>query len=146
MKIFIASDHGGYKLKEVIKEELKALGNKLEDLGTNSEESVDYPDFAQKLCKKVLDEKARGILICGTGIGMSIAANKFEGIRAAVCTDSYMAQMSKEHNDSNVLCLGARVMDEKSAKKIVKVWVKTECSNEERHGRRVGKIGSTVGG
>jgi len=127
-------------LKEVIKEFLQEEGYEVEDLGTDSEDSVDYPDFAKKLCREVLKTKSMGILVCGTGIGMSLGANKFRGIRAAVCTNCYMAMMSRADNDANVLCLGGRVVGEGLAKDIVEVWLKTKFSTKERHRRRVGKI------
>jgi ribose 5-phosphate isomerase B len=140
MKLYIASDHGGFRLKGEIKDFLKEQGHEVKDLGTDSEESCDYPDYAKKLCKEVLENGARGILICGTGIGMSIVANKFKGIRAAAAANCYMAKMSRLDNNSNVLCLGGRVIGEELAKEIVKVWLETDFSKEERHRRRVEKI------
>jgi len=140
MQIFIASDHGGFRLKKILKEWLLSLGLKIKDVGTSSEESVDYPDFAHLLCKKIISTKSKGILICGTGIGMSIAANKIKGIRAALCNDTYSAKMSREHNNANVLCLGGRILGEEVAKEIVKVWLETPFSKESRHKRRIAKI------
>ncbi len=140
MKIYISSDHGGYNLKGYVKKYVSESGYEIEDLGTNSEESVDYPDYAEKLCKKVFENKAKGILICGTGIGMSMSANKMKGIRAALCGNEYLAKMSRRHNNSNVLCLGGRVIGEELACNIVKVWLETDFSKEERHHKRVGKI------
>jgi len=139
-KIFIGSDHGGFKLKEKIKEYLKELNHEYEDLGTNNTQSSDYPDFAYKVAKKVAETNSRGILICGTGIGMSISANKVKGIRAALAYDETTARMSREHNNSNILCLGERTTKEALAKKIVKVWLNTKFSKEERHHKRVSKI------
>lgn len=144
MKIFTASDHGGYKLRKVIIGYLRDLKKDVEDLGTDSEESVDFPDFARKLCSKIIKGKSCGILICGTGIGMSIAANKYKGIRAALCSDVYSARMSREHNDANVLCLGGRVIGEELAKEIVKVWLESKFSGDKRHKRRLKKIGSKI--
>lgn len=140
MKIFIGSDHGGFKLKEEIKEYLEELNYEYEDIGTENKESCDYPDFAYKVAKKVAETKGRGIVICGTGIGVSMAANKVKGIRAALAFNEYTAKMSREHNNSNVLCLGERTTKEALAKKIVKVWLDTKFSKEERHHRRVDKI------
>ena len=140
MKIFIGSDHGGFKLKEKIREYLEELNYEYEDIGTENKESCDYPDFAYKVAKKVAETNSRGILICGTGIGVSMAANKVKGIRAALAFNEYTAKMSREHNNSNVLCLGERTIKEALAKKIVKVWLDTKFSKEERHHRRVDKI------
>ncbi len=140
MKIAIASDHGGFPLKEIIKKYLDELGHECEDFGTMNEESVDYPDYASKVAKAVSENKFnKGILICGTGIGMSIVANKFPSVRAALCYDTETARLSREHNDANVLALGGRTTDSKLAKEIVHVWLTTEFSGE-RHLRRVNKI------
>jgi len=140
IKIAIASDHAGFLLKELIKKHLDELGYKYEDFGTTSEESVDYPDYAFKVAKFISKNKFdRGILICGTGIGMSIAANKFPGVRATLCYDTETARSSREHNDSNVVALGARTTDPELAKKIVSIWLTTEFAGE-RHLRRVNKI------
>jgi ribose 5-phosphate isomerase B len=140
-KIFIASDHGGFELKEKIKKHIK--GSKLDfvDLGIDSAESTDYPIYAKILCNEILkNPDSKGILICGTGIGMSMAANRFKGIRAALCHDDYTAKMSREHNDSNVLCLGGRVLDDENAIKLVNVWLNTDFSGEERHKKRINQI------
>lgn len=137
VKIFIGSDHGGYNLKEKIKEVFTPLGYEFEDLGTNSTESCDYPIFAEKVAKKVIETGNNGILVCGTGIGMSIAANKFSGIRASHCTDTFSARMTKEHNNSNILCLGERITGQDLALDIVKVWLETPFSNGERHLKRL---------
>lgn len=140
MKIVLACDHGGYRLKEVIKSYLEELGVEYVDYGTYSEESVDYPDFAYKAAKGIVNGEAdRGIFICGTGIGISIAANKVRGIRAALCYNAYAAEMSRRHNDANVLCLGGRVLGDELAKRIVKAWLETPFEGE-RHERRVNKI------
>lgn len=137
-KILISSDHAGFFLKEFLIDELVKLGFSLVDLGTNSpQKSVDYPDFAQKLSKKLKTEK--GILICGSGIGISIAANRFKHIRAALCHDVESAKLSRAHNDANVLCLGARVVTNKLALSIAKAFLKSEFEGE-RHERRVKKL------
>ena len=139
-KIIIGSDHGGFELKGKIEHYLEELGYEYEDLGTNNTQSSDYPDFAYKVAKKVAETNSKGILICGTGIGMNMAANKVTGIRAALAYDESTARMSREHNNSNILCLGERTTKENLAKKIVKVWLETEFSKEERHIRRINKI------
>ena len=137
VKIYIGSDHGGYNLKEKIKEVFGSAGYEFEDVGTKSVESCDYPVYAQKVAQKVLETDGRGILVCGTGIGMSIAANKFKGIRASHCTDTFSARMTREHNDSNILCLGERITGQDLAIDIVKVWLETPFSNGERHKNRL---------
>jgi len=141
MKIAIGSDHGGFRLKEIIKEYIEGRGYECEDFGTTNEESVDYPDFALKVADSVSNGKnPRGVLICGTGIGMSIVANKVPDIRATLCSDEYTAKMSREHNNSNILVLGGRTLDEKKAKSIVDVWLETEFTGEDRHVKRLKKI------
>ncbi len=138
--IIIGSDHAGYKLKELIKNYLNEIGEKYVDVGTDSEESCDYPIFAEKAAKKVLStENTKGILVCGSGIGVSIAANKIKGIRAALCMNSELAEMSRRHNDANILCLGARYIDFETAKKIIKIFLSTEFEGG-RHERRVQEI------
>lgn len=137
MKIAIGCDHGGISLKEEIVAVLKDMGQDVDDRGCYSTDSVDYPDFAKAVCSKVQDGTCdRGILICGTGIGMSMVANRFEGIRAALCHELFTARMSREHNDANVLCLGARVVGPGLAEEIVRTWVSTEFSGG-RHLRRI---------
>lgn len=137
MKVIIGADHGGYDLKIAIKEFLKGNGVDVVDVGTESLVSCDYPDIAKKLVKEVLTEGVKGILVCGTGIGMSIAANKYDGIRAALCSDTFSARMTREHNDSNVLCLGERVVGKGLALDIVNIWLNTEFSEGERHKNRI---------
>lgn len=138
--IAIASDHAGYALKQTIIEHLTAQGIRVEDLGCGGE-PVDYPVYAEKLCRAVADgQYERGILVCGTGIGMSIAANKIPGIRAALCGDCFSAAMSRQHNDANVLCLGGRVVGAELAKMIVDTYLSTGFSNGESHTRRIGLI------
>lgn len=139
-KVFIGSDHGGYNLKEKIKEVFTPLGYEFEDMGTNSLESCDYPVYAEKVAKKVIETDEKGILVCGTGIGMSIAANKFKGIRASHCTDTFSARMTREHNDSNILCLGERITGQDLALDIVKIWLETPFSNGDRHINRINLI------
>ena len=136
LSIALGSDDAGFKLKEMIKEELKKMGYEVGDFGTDSSQSEDYPLYAEKVSKAVADgQYARGILICGTGIGMSIVANKLKGIRAAVCWDIFTAKASRAHNDANILCLGGRILLKEEAKAIVKVWL-TEEFEAGRHQRR----------
>ena len=140
MKIAIAADHGGFELKDSMVEYIKSLGNEVVDLGTNSADSVDYPDYAKKVCEEIQQGNSDlGILICGTGIGMSLAANKFEGIRAACVSDVYSAKMSRNHNNANVLCIGARVIGDEVAKLIIKTFLENGFE-AGRHQRRVDKI------
>ncbi|PIE57867.1 MAG: ribose 5-phosphate isomerase B [Desulfobulbus propionicus] len=140
MKVLIGSDHGGFSLKQKIVTFLEQQGHRVEDCGCTSTESVDYPDFAQKLCQELLAGDAeRGILVCGTGIGMSISANRFQGVRAALCHDNFTARMSREHNDANVLCLGERVLGDAVALDMVKTWMTTEFTGG-RHQRRLQKM------
>jgi ribose 5-phosphate isomerase B len=140
-RIAIASDHGGFELKEELKKLLTADGRELVDLGVDSTaSSVDYPDYADALCGEILAGRAAlGILVCGTGIGMSIAANRHRGIRAALCTDPYMARMAREHNDANVLCLGGRVLSVAAAIDIVRGFLAAAFAGG-RHERRLAKI------
>ena len=140
MKIALGADHAGYELKNKLKDYLVAQGHDVQDEGTNSGESVDYPDFARKVGDDVAASKVeRGILVCGSGIGMAISANKVHGVRSANITSEYEAQMSREHNDLNVLALGARILDEAKAKAIVDIWLKTQFAGG-RHANRVEKI------
>ena len=137
----IGSDHGGFALKEELKAHLEERGIAYKDFGAFSEESCDYPDVAEPLCRAVVaGEYDRGILICGTGIGVSITANKTRGIRAALCGDCFSAEATRAHNDANVLALGARVTGEGLALKIVDIFLDTPFSNDERHIRRISKI------
>ncbi|WP_425058661.1 Putative sugar phosphate isomerase YwlF [Sporomusa carbonis] len=140
MKVAIGSDHGGFRLKEEIKVLLTELGVEYQDFGTYTQESVDYPDISRQVAESVAKgEYERGIIVCGTGIGVSIAANKVKGIRAALCNDVFSAQMSREHNDANILTLGERVIGPGLARMIVEVWLKTEFAGG-RHARRVEKL------
>ena len=139
-KIAIGSDHAGFELKEKIKEVLKELGFEIIDFGTNSTDSVDYPLIAKALAMQVSNKNpTRGILICGTGIGMSIAANKIKGIIAANCNDIETAKLARQHNNSNVLTLGGRVLNYEIAKDIVKAWLETDFEGG-RHQRRIQEI------
>lgn len=140
-KIFLGADHAGFRLKEEIKKFLDKLGHKYIDLGVYTDKNnSDYPETALKVAQKVAKYNGKGILMCGTGIGEAIVANKVKGIRAANCFNEYTARMSREHNNANVLCLGARVVSRDLAKKIAKVWLKTGFSNEARHRRRINQI------
>jgi len=141
MKIALGSDHGGYKLKENLKEYLKELNIEFTDFGCDSEQPVDYPDIGFKVSNKVKNGNFnKGMLICGTGIGMSIVANKVDGIKAALCHNEFTARYSRKHNNANILVLGGRVIGSGLAKEIVKVWLNTEFSQEERHINRLNKI------
>ena len=140
MKIALGADHAGFELKERIRQHLLKQGVEVKDQGTNSGESVDYPDFARLVAEEVVRKNADwGILVCGSGIGMAMAANKVPGIRAAQATSELEAQLSREHNDANVLTVGARLSDEATALKIVDRWLQTPFAGG-RHARRVEKI------
>jgi ribose 5-phosphate isomerase B len=140
MKIAVGCDHAGVSLKKEIIPLLEEMGIEWEDYGTKDEASCDYPDFGEKVAEAVSTGRVdRGILICGTGIGMSIVANKFPGVRAALCSEEYSAKMSRLHNDANVLVLPGRVIEEETARKIVKVWFETDFEGG-RHQRRLDKI------
>ena len=139
--IAIGADHGGFELKRAIIKHLTKRGFEFKDFGTDSPVSCDYPDYGRAVAEAVAAGQCdRGILICGTGIGISISANKVKGIRAAVCTDCFMAEATRSHNDANILALGARVVGEGLALKIVDTFLDTEFSNDERHIRRIEKI------
>ena len=141
MTIAVGSDHAGFELKEILKEHLKERGIEVLDSGTFSDESCDYPDYAKKVAENILEKKAQlGLLVCGTGIGMSIAANKIKGIRAAVLSDEFSAQATRSHNDANILCLGARVIDAPKAQELLDIFLDTPFSGEEKHVRRINKL------
>ncbi|MBR6230133.1 MAG: ribose 5-phosphate isomerase B [Eubacterium sp.] len=143
--IGIASDHAGYLLKEAIKKHLEKRGDEFRDFGCDSEASVDYPVYGKKVAEAIVKgDCEKGILICGTGIGISIAANKVKGIRAAVCGDCYSAEATRLHNDANILAMGARVVGEGLAEKIVDTFLDTPFSGEEKHARRIGMIEEDV--
>lgn len=140
MKIVIGSDHAGFELKEAIKDRLESKGYEMMDVGTYSNESVDYPKYGHAVGKAVASGEAdRGIAVCGTGIGISIAANKVPGIRAGVCHSVWTAEMTKAHNDANVLCMGARVVDQETAFAMVDKWLETEFMGD-KHLRRINEI------
>jgi ribose 5-phosphate isomerase B len=140
MKVAVASDHRGYHLKEKVISLLKAKGHTVIDDGPASEASVDYPDFAALVARKVSrGEVERGILICGTGIGMAISANKFPGVRAAACVDEVTAELSRRHNDLNVLCLSGDLLSSRSTERLVEIWMDAQFEGG-RHERRVEKI------
>ncbi|MCD8095516.1 MAG: ribose 5-phosphate isomerase B [Ruminococcus sp.] len=141
MKVAIGNDHAAPQLKLAVVEHLEGQGIECIDLGCAIGEKCDYPVAAARVCECVLSgEASLGILICGTGVGMSLAANKFRGIRAACCSECFSARLTREHNDANVLCFGARVVGEGTALDLVDTFVHTEFSNEERHKRRIGLI------
>ena len=134
--IALASDHGGLQLKEAVKQLLRERGIPFEDCGTDNGESVDYPDFGEKVARKVASGAVlKGILFCGTGIGMSIVANKFPHVRAALVTDTFMARMAKEHNNANILVLGGRVIDENEAREMVATWLDAVFEGGRHQGR-----------
>jgi len=141
MKIAIAADHAGYEAKQELVNYLVEKGYDVLDLGTNSLESCDYPDYAIKCANEVANKNAQfGILICGTGIGMSICANKVKGIRCANCQDNFSVQMTREHNDANMLTMGARVISVDKMKELVDIFLTTPFSNEPKHIKRIEKI------
>ncbi len=137
--IFIGADHGGYDMKEAVIGFLKEIGEEFQDLGTYSNESCDYPDIAKLVAENVVKNKVRGILICGSGIGMSIAANKVNGIRCALCHDAYSAEYSRRHNNANIIAFGGRTTGLEIAKQMVEIFLNTEFEGG-RHQRRVDKI------
>ena len=141
MNIAIGADHGGFNLKAVLVEYLNKLGYIVQDLGTHSAESADYPDYARAVAQTIINKKAeRGIVVCGSGVGASVASNKFPGIRASVCHDTFSAHQGVEDDDMNVLCLGARIVGPELAKEIVRTFLSASFSGAERHVRRLGKI------
>ena len=141
MKVVIASDHGGFEYKNLLAKDFSGRGFEATDLGALDEKPSDYPDYAESVANALLNGKAeRGILICGSGAGVSVAANKFKGIRAAVCHDTYSAHQCVEHDDVNVLCIGQRVIGIELAREIVFAFLAARFSHEERHERRLAKI------
>ncbi len=147
MRIAVGSDHAGYEepapsYKPKIVEHLERHGHEVVDCGTSGPEAVDYPDFAAKVCQSILDGQAAcGVLLCGTGIGMGIAANRHKGIRAATCATPDMARFAREHNNANVLCMGRRILALEDCLKLIDIFLATPFSAAERHRRRVGKMG-----
>ncbi len=141
MQVAVAADHAGFELKQRVVEWLNANGHLALDLGTDSTKPVDYPDFAAALARAILDGRAeRGVLLCGSGVGASVAANKFPGIRAGLCHDTYSAHQGVEHDDMNVLTLGARVIGPELALELVRAYLAAQFSGAERHIRRLNKI------
>ena len=141
MKVAVACDHGGFPLKDAVIETARLAGWEVLDLGTNSLRCVDYPDYAEKLGRAIQAGQAeRGILLCGSGIGACIAANKLRGVYAGVCHDTYSAHQGVEHDDMNVLCLGARIIGPELVKEIVRAFLQARFTREERHLRRVNKV------
>ncbi|MDI3316819.1 MAG: ribose 5-phosphate isomerase B [Bacillota bacterium] len=140
MKVALGADHGGFRLKEAVRHWLEQAGHQVVDFGTDSEEACDYPDIARPVAEAVARGQVdRAVLVCGTGIGMSITANKVPGVRAALCHDAYTARLSREHNDANVLCLGGRVLGPGVAEEIVGIWMSASFAGG-RHARRVAKV------
>ena len=141
MKVAVGADHAGFPLKQTVIEAVRAAGHEPIDLGTDSTAAVDYPDYTEKVGRAILDGRAeRGIMLCGSAVGANIAANKMKGIRAGVCHDTYSAHQSVEHDDMNVLCLGARIIGPETATEIVRAFLGATFSGEERHKRRVAAI------
>lgn len=140
MKIVIGSDHGGFELKEEIKEYLNSLKYDILDVGCFDDKSCDYPEIGKKVARSVVDKKTFGIVVCGTGIGISIAVNKIFGARCALCTTSTHAKLAREHNDANILALGGRITGFELAKDIIQTFLETKFSNEPRHKNRILKI------
>jgi ribose 5-phosphate isomerase B len=146
VKVAVGSDHGGILLKETVVTTLRDLGASCRDFGTFDTTAVDYPDIAREIALLVAGgEYDRGVLVCGTGVGVCIVANKVNGIRAALCHDPVTARLSREHNDANVLCLGARIIGVALAEDILRVWIATPFSGEPRHSRRINKIAAMDG-
>ena len=141
MRLVIGSDHAGFQLKVSIGDLLRSLGHEVLDVGAFNENPSDYPDFAEAVGRAVIDNKAeRGVLICGSGVGASVAANKIPGIRAGMCHDTYSAHQGVEHDDINILVLGSRVIGVMLAQELVKAFLGAKFTNEERHARRLGKV------
>jgi RpiB/LacA/LacB family sugar-phosphate isomerase len=141
MRIAVASDHAGFQIKTDVATALRAAGHDVEDLGTYDETPVDYPDFAEKIGAAIVDRTAeRGVLVCGSGVGASVAANKIPGVRAGLCHDTYSAHQGVEHDDMNVLVLGGRVIGTEVAKELARTFVSARYTHEERHERRLAKV------
>lgn len=139
--IYLGADHAGFNLKEELKKYLKELGYQYEDLGNKElEPQDDYPDFALAVARKVVETGEKGILICASGSGICLAANKVKGVRASVVWDEFTARQSREHNNANIICLAGKDLDLETAKKITQIWLEAEFTGEERHVRRLGKI------
>ena len=143
MKIAVAADHAGYALKQIVVHDLKTAGYEIIDLGAHALDPLDdYPDYVRLACEAVRsDQVQRAIIVCGSGVGVSVAANKFPGIRAGTCHDTYSAHQGVEHDDMNVLCLGARIIGSELAREIVQTFLRARFSGDERHVRRLAKVG-----
>jgi ribose 5-phosphate isomerase B len=140
-RIAIAADHAGFPLKELVIQFLRDAGHEVIDLGTHSTDPVDYPDFARAIAESILSgQSTEGILLCGSGVGACVVANKFPGIRAGLCHDTYSAHQSREHDDCNVLCMGPRIIGDKLALEIVRAWVDAKFTGEDRHIKRLDKL------
>ncbi len=141
MKVALGCDHAGFELKKHVKEYIEKLGYEIIDVGTDSEESVDYPDFASKVAMKVANgDTEKGVIVCGSGIGACITANKIKGVRASVCHDEYSASQGVVHDDMNVICIGGRIINQNEAKNFVEKFLSAKFSEEERHLRRLNKV------
>lgn len=141
MKIAVAADHAGFTLKQKVLADLRATGHEVTDFGTQDTAPCDYPDFAELACNAVRKgEVERAVVVCGSGVGVTVAANKFPGIRAGLCHDHYSAHQGVEHDDMNVLCLGARIIGEEPAREIVQAFLAARYTGEERHARRMAKV------
>ena len=141
MRIVVGADHRGYQLKDALADAIRAAGHEVLDVGTSGPESVDYPDIALAIGEAILDDRAdRGVLVCGSGVGAAIAANKIAGIRAGICHDTYSAHQGVEHDDMNVLCLGSGVIGDELAREIVQAFLSAVFSGEERYRRRLAKV------
>ena len=141
MKIAVAADHAGFPLKQKVVADLRKSGHDVTDLGTHDTAPCDYPDFAEKACEAVRSGQAeRAVVVCGSGVGVTVAANKFPGIRAGLCHDHYSAHQGVEHDDMNVLCLGARIIGEEPAREIVGAFLAARYTGEERHAKRMSKV------
>jgi ribose 5-phosphate isomerase B len=141
MKIALGCDHGGFPLKDAVQKKLTSLGHEVLDVGTHSTDAVDYPDYAQKVAEAVKNGAAeRGVMLCGSGVGACVAANKVPGVRAGLSHDTFSAHQGVEDDDVNVLCMGARVVGENLALEILETWIRAQFSNAERHVRRKDKV------
>jgi RpiB/LacA/LacB family sugar-phosphate isomerase len=143
MRVAIGSDHAGFELKKQVSNFVRELGHEVEDVGAHSTEPVDYPDYAEAVGKAVIEGRAdRGVLICGSGVGASVAANKLSGVRAGLCHDTYAAHQGVEHDDMNVLVMGARIIGSELARELIKTYLAAEFTGDERHLRRLEKVRS----
>jgi ribose 5-phosphate isomerase B len=140
-RIAVAADHAGFPLKALVLQFLLSAGHEVIDLGTHSSDPVDYPDYARAIAESILSgQSTEGILLCGSGVGACVVANKFPGIRAGLCHDTYSAHQSREHDDCNVLCMGPRIIGDKLALEIVRTWIDAKFTGEERHVKRLDKL------